>query len=126
MKRDRAEPDSSDNVPSDIQHSKWETGKRRCHLTVSVSSLNNTLVCPLCLGYYRDAYAIAECLHTCKCKCSDTFIQVYYLMTYIYIYTHLRTFLCTNILYIGKNISFLVSLQDLPPSIFVESKHDPH
>jgi hypothetical protein len=36
-------------------------------LTVSVRTLNSTLSCPLCLGYYRDAYAIAECLHTCTC-----------------------------------------------------------
>jgi len=35
-------------------------------LHLSVSELNENLVCPLCGGYYREAYAISECLHTCK------------------------------------------------------------
>eukprot|EP00698_Gefionella_okellyi_P003568 TRINITY_DN13358_c0_g1_i1.p1 TRINITY_DN13358_c0_g1~~TRINITY_DN13358_c0_g1_i1.p1 ORF type:complete len:360 (-),score=47.55 TRINITY_DN13358_c0_g1_i1:94-1173(-) len=36
-------------------------------ITFRTTVLNSFLVCPLCLGYFRDATTVAECLHTfCK------------------------------------------------------------
>ena len=35
-------------------------------LRANVRLLNDYLICPICKGYFRDAYTIPECLHTCK------------------------------------------------------------
>ena len=40
--------------------------ERRPDRAVALADLTPHLVCPLCGGYYIDATAIVECLHTCE------------------------------------------------------------
>ncbi|XP_043233286.1 polycomb group RING finger protein 2-like [Amphibalanus amphitrite] len=50
-------------------------GETRQERAVALSELTPHLVCPLCGGYYVDATAIVECLHTCPtplCRVSCT------------------------------------------------------
>ena len=35
-------------------------------LTIKQNDLNPFLKCPLCKGYFIDAFTINECLHSCK------------------------------------------------------------
>ena len=43
-----------------------EMAEPRLRRAVALSDLTAHLVCPLCGGYYIDATAIVECLHTCE------------------------------------------------------------
>ena len=47
---------------------------------VGLSELTAHLVCPLCGGYYIDATAIVECLHTCEYTQLSAEISTLYLV----------------------------------------------
>jgi hypothetical protein len=57
---------------------KWAGQWQRASLQVIFKTeiLNEHLICSLCMGYFRDAQSVTECLHTCTCFKCDRSMRV--------------------------------------------------
>lgn len=60
--------ENNGNEDKKEKEAKKEEQKIQLNNTIraDIRLLNDYLICPICKGYFRDAYTIPECLHTCK------------------------------------------------------------
>lgn len=68
QERQEKEETSTDNLLKESRLSPPHPNTLRANIRL----LNDYLICPICKGYFRDAYTIPECLHTCTKKETNT------------------------------------------------------